>query len=899
MRLAWSGWQRRNRDLAVEIETHFRMAIQDRIARGEDAETAARAVRREFGNRLQVEETTRAMWRSATFEPMIRHLRHALRDLRRSPGFSTAVVLTLAVGVGGLASIASLVHAVLLRPLPYPDSGRLFSVAITLPKIENRETQQSDAMFFALERLNRTAVDLGASLATEVNLGNEGTPERLLAARVSAGFFRVLMAVPAVGRTFSETEDSPPAPPVVVLGESLWRRRFGGARDVVGNTVLIDGQPHQVIGVMPSSMALPHDRVELWLPLALDPAHTLVASSTYDVIARLEPNVPPDLAQRDFQHALARMSELYPDAGFGMSTEYWMSVAGPRVVVRPLRETVVGDIGTVLWVLLGTAVFVLLAACANVGTLFLVRAESRQCEMAVRSALGASRRSLIAGLATEGALLGTLAAVVGVGLATACMWLLSGSGAAGIPRLGEVGVGGSVIGLVLVLTILVGLGCSILPPPRITPRGVASVVHSGRRVSPGDRQRTRELLVVAQVALAFALLAGSGLLARTVRHLRAVRPGFSVPNVLTLPVALPEARYSGVRDVAHQYRAIGERLAALPGVRTVGMVSKLPLLRGGVSNGTVLVEDRPDADITRSSAELVVIEGDYFQALAIPRLAGRWLGRTDDDRPSDQALVSLGFARREWGDSTGRAAIGRRIGRAPDAPWLTVVGVVGDIRATSLERPPEPTVYLPINSMGHLSPLDGSPAARRLAALFAPRAMSLVLEGSGDPEPVAEAARAAIRALDPAAAVFDFMPMSQVLSSSLARTSFTGALLGMAAALTLLLGVIGVYGVVAYSLRLRSREIGLRLALGAGPARTGLMLVRQAMIIMAAGMVSGLILTLLIGGALGGLLVGVTPNDPITLGVAALMLTTAIVASSLIPAWHAGRIDPRSVLGGE
>ena len=458
-----------------------------------------------------------------------RDLRFALRRLLRAPGFTVASVLTLALGIGGVTAIGTVVNAVLLQPLPYAEPGRLVGVWQAVTKAGIPQAVLSDAEFFAFRRLGRAAQDLGAYFSTEANLSDASAPERVPAAAVSAGIFAALRVAPLLGRVITEADDQPGGPPVVVLSEGLWRRKLGAAPDVLGRALEIDGQAHQVIGVMPSRLAFPQGDIQLWLPLALDPAKAAVTSANLTLIARLRPGFSPDAAQRDFQQALDRIPELYPNACCGFSTWQWLELARPRVLVHPLRDDVVGDIGRVLWVLLGTAGFVLLVACANVASLFLVRAEARQREMAVRVALGAGRAGVVSQFAGEGLVLAGVGAAVGLGLTAVAIRLLARSGAVRIPRLGEVAVNGTTLALAAILTVLVGLGCSLLPIRRFQAGSVAPLLRSGGRTATGgrDRQRARQILVVAQVALAFALLAGSGLLARTFRELRAVRPGLT------------------------------------------------------------------------------------------------------------------------------------------------------------------------------------------------------------------------------------------------------------------------------------------------------------------------------------------------------------------------------------
>jgi predicted permease len=448
--------------------------------------------------------------------------------------------------------------------------------------------------------------------------------------------------------------------------------------------------------------------------------------------------------------------------------------------------------------------------------------------------------------------------------------------------------------------LLVGVGLSLLPARRLASAGVMSVLRSGGRGSIGgrERQRVRQLLVAGQVALAFALLAGSGLLARSYRELREVRPGFEPEGVLSFRVALPEATYRTAAAATRLYQEALDRLAALPGVVAVGGASRAPLGPGGDWGNTILIEDRPSADLTPTIGRGVVVTGDHFAALGMRLLAGRTFGPVDPDRRLEEVVVSAGFAEREWGDASGTAAIGRRIRLNPQAPWLTIIGVVGDVRRASLAMPPEPTFYLPTTTTW-VAGGSGSPQEARIAALTVPRQLTVLIRTSGRPSDLAGAVRATMREVAPALPLFDLAPMTRVVSASMVRTTFTGWMLAAAAAIALLLGVIGVYGVIAYTVGMRTREIGLRLALGARPAAVRLMVVRQGVGLVAAGILAGLALTVLLTGTMQALLFGVSRHDPATLVGVTLTLGAAALAASWLPAARAGRVDPAVTLAGE
>ncbi len=635
-----SFFRRSRVDAEREAEIGFHLSLDEEQQRhdGLTPSAARLASRKRFGSPAYYREEVRQVGVSAALDGLGRDLKQAVRSLSRSPAFSAAAVLTLALGIGALAGIGTVTWSVLLEPLPYPNPSRLVAIWLRYPTMGAEMRAQSDAAYFTLRRLNRSLESLAAYRTHDVNLGDATNPERATGAMASADFFTTLQARPLEGRLIAAADDRPGAAPVVVLGEGLWRRRFGADPGVLGRSIPIDGRSHQVIGILPAAVAHP-EGADLWTALQPDPDHALPSRATFDLIGRLKPGVTIEGATTDLQAAHDRMPDFFPDAGFGVSTRNWLERGRQQLLLHPLRDDVVGDIGDVLWVLVATAAFVLLIAGANVATLFLVRSDAKQREVAVRAALGAGTRRLRRAVLTESLVLAAAGGGLGCGLAWVGIRLLGHAAGASIPRFTAIGLDGVVVGGIVALTVLVGVGLSLLPIRRIGGLAVASVLRSGGRGTTGgrERQRVRQILVAAQVSLAFALLAGSGLLARSYRELRHVRPGFDPAGVLTARVALPRAAYRTTADVSRFYLEAMDRLRSLPGVTSVGGASRAPLGPGEDDGNPVIVEGRAESDLVHVNGHLVYIAGDHFRALGMPLIAGRSFGRLDPDRVAQRS----------------------------------------------------------------------------------------------------------------------------------------------------------------------------------------------------------------------------------------------------------------------
>ena len=831
-------------------------------------------------------------------------LRHAARRLRRAPAFAAAAALTLMLGIGATTAVFSVVNGVLLRPLPYPRPERLVDLSHTLALSGAPRVDQSDATYLYYRQANRVFSDVAAYRVAGVNVGrvsaarvrgardgDETRSERLTAGRVSASTFAVLAAAPLVGRALSESDDRPDAPPVVVIGQRLWERKYGADPTIVGRHLTIDGVAREVVGVLPARFRFPTPETALWLPLGIDPARTRSAAFDYRAVARLRDGVTLTAAAADLQRLLPQVPVAFP----GRLTTAAIEQTQMRAVVRPLRDVVVGDVGRVLWVVLGAVGLLLLVACANVANLFLVRAEGCQHELAVRRALGAGRGVVVVEFLAEGLVLAAVGGALGLALAAAGVRVLrSLEAGADIPRLEETGVDVAVLAVTAGVTIMAALLVSALPALRATSPTLSAVLgQTGRSATAGrSRHQARLALVVAQMALALVLLAGAGLMARTFAQLRSVRPGFDAAPAFTFRVALPEAAYPAPDDPARFIARALDEIAAVPGVQAAGAVTKLPLVDEARRDTALFVEDRPTPPGGIPNIHQVAFASpDYFRALGIPLLEGRVFDRPDPARAPREVIVSRALADRYW---AGEQAVGKRVRMAPTGAWYTVVGVAGDVRGSGLEQPPDETLYLPL-----VTALGAAERDTGRETQWTPREVAFVARSAGDPALLAAGVESAVHALDPAVPLYGARAMTEVVAQAAARTSFTLVMLAIASAVALALAAVGIYGVLSYVVSLRTREIAVRIALGARPADVRRMVTRQAVAVAALGTGIGLLGAVVVTRALAALLFGVSPTDPVTMaGAAALLLAVAAVASWL-PAHRAAGLDPAQALRAE
>jgi predicted permease len=817
-------------------------------------------------------------------------IRPTLRRLARTPGFTAVSILTLGLGIAGTTAAFSVVNAVLLRPLPYHNPERLVQLWHAAPGIGMTQVEQSDASFIQYhDKATRSFESVASYSYNASNLTGGQEPERVASSTVTASFLPTLGVRPALGRNFTDEEDRPGGPSVVILSDALWRRRYSADAAILGKTIQIDGTAFEVVGVMPRNFHFPDAMIELWTPMKIDRAHLNTGNFNRNAIGRLRPGVAIAAAENEMQPILLRL----PDDVPGMMTHEMFEQAKIRVTLHPLRDDVVGDIRPILFTVLGTVAFVLLIACANVANLFLVRAEARTKEVAVRSALGASPRSIVRLYLGESLVLATVGAALGVVLAYGALQGLLRLAPQGLPRASEIAIDGSSLGVAVAIAVLTGLFFSAIPFVRAGKAELTPMLRDGSRGSTTgrERQRVRNAFVVAQVALALVLLVGSGLLARSFQRMRAVDPGFKADKVMTLRLSIPGSTYKTVGDISRFYYQLMNRLGEVPGVQVAAATSKLPLNEAGGNHNGLWIEDRPvsknDLPTVHSTAS---VTQNYFNAMGIRVIEGRTFRDDGSDRAPHEMIVSQALAKHFWPNGT---AIGKRAKTGgPDAAWSTIVGVVGDVHDESLTKPMEEMVYLPVVDV--VQPSPGSPDT-----VVAENTMTLTLRTSGEPSAVVPAIRREIWAMDRNLPLVNVRELSDVVSSAMARTTFTLIMIGAAAGVALLLGAIGIYGVISYMVSLRTREIGVRMALGAQSSQVRRMVVRQGLVLATLGVAIGLAGALALARLIQSLLYGIAPHDPLTLTAVTLGLLAVAALASWLPALRAARIDPIEALRAE
>ena len=801
--------------------------------------------------------------------------------------------LTLVIGLAASIAIFAVVNAVLLRPLPYGSADRLVGVWHDLPPLNLKKATQTPSTWLTYQRLATTIEGIGIYQESAANVGavgGSGDPQRVQSAWVSHELIPLMQVQPLAGRAFRPEEDVLNGPRVVMISEKLWRVKFGADPAIVGKSMDIGGASREIVGVMPARFRFPTPETDLWLPLQIA-RDGFGEGFSYNAIARLKPGITVEQAQRDFAAVLPRITELYPNFVPGVTTKMLLDQAKPVPVVTSMHDDVVGGISRTLWMVAAAAALLLLVACANVTNLILVRADGRQRELAVREALGAGRARVLGHFLSESAVLTVFAGVAALGVAWAAIRALLASPVT-IPRMAEVTIDPASIAFAIGVMAVVVVIVSIFPAMRIGKVHLFSALREGGRggTSGKAQQRVRGALVAAQIAIAVVVLAGSGLLLRSFQQLNAVRPGFSADNVATLWLSLPRARYLSDTAIVRFYARLDDRLASLPGVEYAGMTSRLPLTTNGFNQNPFYPED--DAATWANKIPplqlYTTVDGDYFKAMGIPLLAGRSFGALDGQIASE-AVISRRTAVQFWNDSTGQRVLGKRFRSLPQGPAYTIVGVVGDTRDSSLASPASQAVYFP-NAMGGDTVF--TQVRRTVALVIKPRA-------GVTPSSVVTAAQAVVRELDPSLPTFDIKPMSQVWAASVSQLRFTMLILGAAAVITLLLGAIGLYGVMAYAVTLRTRELGVRIALGAQPMEVAAMMTKQGLGLTGLGIAAGLGTFAVVARFLQSFLYGVAPADPLTLIGTSLLLVAIAALASWIPARRASRVDPAETLRAE
>ncbi len=803
-------------------------------------------------------------------ETMARDFRWAFRTLAKSPGSGFVVILTLGLAIGANSAVFSVVNGVLLKPLPYPDGGRIVTYLYSAPGLDLPRLPMTTRDYMAQRDLVRGAAAFGVHDRTTLDLSGAGDPERLSAASTSAGVFEALGVAPALGRTIRAEDEQPSAPSIVVLSHAFWERRFGRDPGVVGMTLILDEAPRQVVGVMPERFRYPDEAIDVWVPLTADPdaplAHTLTG------VSRLGPGVEDS----DFRAELAAAIASAFDEGIRARGRF-------APLTQSLQSTVVGDVGRALWLLLGTVGFVLLVACVNVANLFLVRVEGRMQDQAVKRALGATRWDVArAGLA-ESALLCALGGALGLALGSVGLRLITGLAPAAIPRASEIGLDLAVVVFTAATAAAAAIVFGSVSLVRPGGTGVHRFLVEGAAGVTGSRARNRLRggLVVAQVGLAIVLLVGAGLMVRTFWSMRSVDPGFDPNGVFTARVVLPESRYGAESQPTDFFQQLIADVVGMPGVIAAGAANRLPLGPEGLGGPRFEIEGRPlDPEEPGARTNIKIVAPGYFEAMGIGLVEGRYLDADDNQARTNAIVVNRAWADLQW---PGQSALGRRVRVANHmsgpGDWLTVVGVSESVRDRSLAEPPEGLVYFPLRGTERAFSGD-------------PRAMTLVIRTAGNPAALADPVVRRVRELDPNLPVAGLQTMRQLVDDSMARTSFTMVVLGVAALMALLLGAVGLYGVLSYVVTRRTREIGVRIALGAGAGTVRLHVLKNGMFLAAVGVILGLVGGAALARFLEAFLYGVGTLDPATYGAVAVLLLSVALVATWLPARRASRVDP-------
>ncbi len=814
-----------------------------------------------------------------TMDGLLRDIRFTLKTMIRKPFFTALAGITLAVGIGANTAIFSVVDGVLLNPLPFPESSRLVSANHVAPGLNLPLVPHSEGMYLFYKEHFRTLSGFTVSGDHTINLITDGEPQRLRAARVTQTFFDVMGVQPMLGRGFAEGEDHLGAEPVVVLSYGLWQQTFGSDYDIVGQLVEMDGVIRRVVGVMPEGFDSPQE-VTVWTPLEIDMASPVMGSLGLIGIGRLAPGATLESAQMEMRDILYQFADAYPDE---LSRDI-IEQAGLTPDVKELKELYVEDVRQALWILLGTVGFVLLIACANVANLFLVRAEARQREMALRVALGASRGDMIRQYLTESLTLALGGGLLGLALAYIGVKGLLAIAPVAIPNILEIGIDGSVLLFTAVISVGAGLLFGLFPAFGQKGGELSGTLKEGGKATTSgrERHRARSLLVVAQVALALVLLVGSGLMARTFMELRNVDPGFESADRITFRVALPEAEWEDTDAVRLFHRQLQERMAAIPGVRSAALITAVPLT-DSKSASPMQTEENPTPEGELGTlVDRKQVSPGYFEAMDIRLVDGHDLTWEHSESGVRGVVVSEALARQFWPDVA--SVVGRRIkGQGDSTEYWEVVGVAEDVRFETLVEEPAPLIYMPLIAGRHGRP--------EIALSFA-----VVLHTSADPLSFVPSARAALREVAPRLPMVDPRTVEAIESDAMSSTSFTVILLGIASGIALILGTVGIYGVISYVVSRRSQEIGVRMALGA-PARTVLRdVVGQGMMLTGIGIAVGLVGSWGVSRVLASLLFGVGSNDLLTYAGTTLTLALVALLASWIPARRASRIDPVEAL---
>ncbi len=893
--MSWLGRIFRRKDLYDELSEEVREHLEEKTEELMRLENLSRvearhAALRAFGNPALVESRSREVWQWPRLESILADLRLALRRLRRSPGFGVTVLLTLAIGIGANTAVFSVVNSVLLKPLPYPESDRLVSLSLNAPGAAGLSSFQSglplsSSMYFAFSENNRTFQALGVWINGKANVTGLARPEEVNLILITDGVLEALGVAPAAGRTLTAADQVPNGPKNVMLSYGYWQRRFGGDPAALGHAIVIDSQVRTIVGVMPRGFRVIDHDFDILTPFAFERNKQQLGGFGLHGLGRLRRGMTIAQANADIARAIPIWMNSFSN-GPG-SDPHWYEKWRITPDFHSLKREVVGNVGGALWVVMGTIGLVLLIACVNMANLLLVRAEARRLELSVRAALGAGRTRIARELLVESILLGLVGGALGIGIAAAGLRLLASIGPANLPRLNEISLDAGSVVFTLALSVLAGLIFGSIPAWKYS-RSEATVNPGATRTvsASRERHRSRNILVIVQVAMALVLLICAVLMIRTFQRLRSVDPGFTgVSDLQTLRIAVPELSIADPQMVVRTGNNIADKFGSVPGVTSAGFAQIAPL--EGIGHGWDLVY-----------AEGKVYQGDppirffnyvspgYLRALGTRLIAGRDFTWDETYKVEPKVIVSENLAREEWGSAG--AAIGKRVRVIAGEPWSEVIGVAGNVHYDGIDQRAPAIVYWP--ALTH-DPWAGT---------FTPRSVTFVIRSrrAGTQAFLHELERA-VWSVNADLPVASPRTMQEIYSKSMGRTSFTLVMLGIAAAMALTLGIIGIYGVISWSVSQRTREIGIRLALGARRGELRWMFVRSALALTGVGAVIGIGAASGVVRLLRTLLFGVSPFDPVSFAAVPFILAVVAAVASFLPACRVAAVNPAHALKAE
>lgn len=867
-------------DIDDEFRLHVDLETKANLDRGMSASEARRTALKSFGNVGSIRDAAYEIRGGGMLETLLQDVRYAGRGLVKQKTFTIVAVITLGLGIGANTAIFSVVNELLLRPLPYGDADRLVMVWERNPRGPGANVV-SRGNFTGWRHQATVFAGLAAFVDERLSLTGDGEPEEITVQLATPNLFSVLGVNPIVGRTLNAEDDRSGSPQVAVLGYNLWQRRYGGSDEVIGHRITLNGSPVTVIGVMPANFQWyiatrsgTGRPAEMWTVLPMPTDEDASSHGRFlSVVARLKPGVVLQQARAEMQTIASRLAQESPKYNRGWSAE-----------VIPLREQLVGNVRLALWIMLGAVGLVLLIACANVANLLLSRAAAREKEMAVRAALGAGRLRIVRQLLTESLLLALLGSVLGLLLAFWGIKALVAISPRDLINLQQVGLNISVLGWTMGISVLTGIIFGLAPAVEATRMNVNNSLKEGRGnegQSPRSR-RLRSALVISEIALALVLLASAGLLVKSFIHLQRIDTGFETENILTMVVRLPDAKYKEDQQVVAFFHEATERIKSLPGVRSAGMVNYLPLYGGLGAKTRFTMDGKPPPQPGQEmelSTHVRVADADYFSTMGIPLLRGRNFSNRETLEATHVVLISESFAKKHF---AGEDPIGKRISVSMfDKPNPTeIIGIVGDVRYDSLINQPEPTAYFPHPELTYAF-------------------MTLVVRTTGNPLDIAPAVLREVRTIDPEQPVSDVRTMNQVMANTVARARFNALLLALFAGLATVLSAVGIFGVMNYSLTLRTRELGLRMALGAQPRQVLLLMLKQGLLLTLGGTGIGLVGALALTRLMSSMLFAVGASDPTTFAIIVSLLFVLSLMASYLPARRATRIDPLIALRSE